>query len=358
MNIEIFTAYILGISISCYFLFGLYFLKLDKAPNRLKKLLGWILVIWSVFLIKDILYFHERVQNNEYIYKSLLCIDNWAVVMGNIFAIELLRPDKITWKLFIYNISGFVLFTAMYILTGSETIFTIYHIFTASYCIITFIYLINNTLRYKKLIQQNYSDLTNINIFWVWQVASFLILILVIWSVVFFTRSSICDIIYYITMLVIWTVISINTSKQKLISKDDSYTVEQKDETETLYNRTVTESDRYEFDKQIDVLKKKKYFFNNPEVTLTELASELNTNRTTLSIYINNVIGCSFYEMINNIRLEYAEELLISNPKLTLDEVAVAAGFNSISTFRRSFKKKNCMTPVEYRNLKSHKEIY
>lgn len=355
MDVETITAYILGISISCYFLYGLYFLKLDPNPNRLKKLLGWILVTWSAFLLKDILYFHERVLNNDHIYKSLLCIDNWAVVMGNIFTIELLSPDKVTWKLFLYNISGFVILTIIYILTGSEPVFTIYHLYTIIYCTVTFIYIIINTIRYKKLIRQNYSNLTDINILWIWQVTSFLLLTLVIWTVVFFTRSNIYDIVYYITMLLIWTVISINTSKQKLISKDDRYASVHDGDDGNSCEKTVTESDKYEFDKKIETLKKENYFFNNPELTLTELASELNTNRTTLSIYINNVIGCTFYEMINNIRLEYAEELLVSNPKMTQDEVAVTAGFNSISTFRRYFKKKNGTTPAEFRNSKIDK---
>ena len=35
-----------------------------------------------------------------------------------------------------------------------------------------------------------------------------------------------------------------------------------------------------------------------------ELADELNTNRTTLSAYINKELGTTFYDLINRVRLE------------------------------------------------------
>lgn len=48
-------------------------------------------------------------------------------------------------------------------------------------------------------------------------------------------------------------------------------------------------------------------------------------------------------------RIKAAEELL-ANPDLSITEVAIQAGFPSISTFNRLFKQhKNC-TPSEYRS--------
>lgn len=92
------------------------------------------------------------------------------------------------------------------------------------------------------------------------------------------------------------------------------------------------------------------YFCENPQLTLQELADELNTNRTTLSACINKELGTTFYDLINRVRLEYAESLLRdASLKLTQDELAAKAGFNSLSTFLRAFRKKYEMSPNEYR---------
>lgn len=58
----------------------------------------------------------------------------------------------------------------------------------------------------------------------------------------------------------------------------------------------------------------------------------------------------SCYEYLTQKRIEHAEQLLIE-PDLTITEVAMRSGFNSLSTFNRIFKAaKNC-TPSEYKNL-------
>ena len=66
-------------------------------------------------------------------------------------------------------------------------------------------------------------------------------------------------------------------------------------------------------------------------------------------------IGCGAPSMIGVERLSvsriaHAEQLLIE-PNLSITEVAMRSGFNSLSTFNRIFKAaKNC-TPSEYKNL-------
>lgn len=60
--------------------------------------------------------------------------------------------------------------------------------------------------------------------------------------------------------------------------------------------------------------------------------------------------GMSCYEYLTQKRVAHAEQLLIQ-PDLSITEVAMLSGFNSLSTFNRIFKaQKNC-TPSEYKNL-------
>lgn len=60
--------------------------------------------------------------------------------------------------------------------------------------------------------------------------------------------------------------------------------------------------------------------------------------------------GMSCYEYLTQKRVAHAEQLLIQ-PDISITEVAMRSGFNSLSTFNRIFKaSKNC-TPSEYKSL-------
>lgn len=53
----------------------------------------------------------------------------------------------------------------------------------------------------------------------------------------------------------------------------------------------------------------------------------------------------SFREWINELRLEYAKELMKNNPELAMREVARLAGYLSLSYFTKTFKEAEGVTP-------------
>lgn len=86
------------------------------------------------------------------------------------------------------------------------------------------------------------------------------------------------------------------------------------------------------------------------KITIASLSSELNTNRTYLSYYINNLYGCSFRDFISVLRIEVAKELLANDMSKDIDEIAEITGFSSTSNFYRTFKKLEKSTPANYRS--------
>lgn len=60
--------------------------------------------------------------------------------------------------------------------------------------------------------------------------------------------------------------------------------------------------------------------------------------------------ACSYTDFVIKERLRKAEELL-TNPNLSITEASFQAGFNSISTFNRIFKKYKHYSPTEFRKL-------
>ena len=61
-------------------------------------------------------------------------------------------------------------------------------------------------------------------------------------------------------------------------------------------------------------------------------------------------MNSTFYDYLIGRRIK-ASEILLSQQDLSITDVALQAGFSSISTFNRTFKAKKGCTPGEYRAL-------
>jgi len=60
--------------------------------------------------------------------------------------------------------------------------------------------------------------------------------------------------------------------------------------------------------------------------------------------------GSTYYDYLTKTRIEMAEKYLIE-PEISITEVAMRSGFNSLSTFNRVFKSLKGCTPSEYKGL-------
>ena len=85
-------------------------------------------------------------------------------------------------------------------------------------------------------------------------------------------------------------------------------------------------------------------------ITVEELASLAGFSKFHFARLFKQFTNTSCYDYIIQKRIAYAEKLLIE-PDLSITEVSMRSGFNSLSTFNRIFKSaKNC-TPSEYKKL-------
>ena len=99
----------------------------------------------------------------------------------------------------------------------------------------------------------------------------------------------------------------------------------------------------------IEVIEHKK-MFQDPELTLSDLANELGTNASFLSKVINRSFGLNFNDFINQYRVAAVKEKLTdpANAHLTIMSLAYDSGFNSKATFNRAFKKHTGENPSKY----------
>lgn len=96
-----------------------------------------------------------------------------------------------------------------------------------------------------------------------------------------------------------------------------------------------------------------KYINSNYQypITLTSLAKLLNLNSSYLSLKFKSVNGIGFKEYLNNVRIGHAEKLLIETKK-SITDIALECGFESSNYFGDIFRKRNGVSPSEYRKLK------
>ena len=101
---------------------------------------------------------------------------------------------------------------------------------------------------------------------------------------------------------------------------------------------------------KIETLIQAEKLYQNPELTLTDLAKKLETNAAVISKTINQGFQMNFNDCINNYRIEAVKNSFSNGEykKSTLLGIAFDSGFNSKATFNRAFKKNTGKTPKEF----------
>lgn len=84
------------------------------------------------------------------------------------------------------------------------------------------------------------------------------------------------------------------------------------------------------------------------QISLIDLANELNLNSSYLSRFIKKNFGMTFYEYLSNVRLTFAYGQL-THSDTPIMQIVEESGFRSYVQFSKDFKKKYGVTPREIR---------
>ena len=94
---------------------------------------------------------------------------------------------------------------------------------------------------------------------------------------------------------------------------------------------------------QKEVIKKK--LFLRPSLSLQDVADVLGSNKTYVSKLVNNAYNLGFPELLNILRIDYAEQYILTHQNAKQTELSEACGFVSASSFNSVFKKITGVTP-------------
>jgi YesN/AraC family two-component response regulator len=87
------------------------------------------------------------------------------------------------------------------------------------------------------------------------------------------------------------------------------------------------------------------------DISLEQVADDLNMSAAYLSTYIKEKTGTNFIDHLNGLRMAKAKELLTETARQVSD-IAREVGYLNVTSFNRLFKKTTGISPTEYRRLR------
>jgi len=82
-----------------------------------------------------------------------------------------------------------------------------------------------------------------------------------------------------------------------------------------------------------------KKLYLKPDLTISIVASQISTNRTYLSNFLNTIKEMTFNEWINGLRIEEAKKIISVDRHVTLDDLCEKTGYSDKSYFSKCFRK-------------------
>lgn len=102
---------------------------------------------------------------------------------------------------------------------------------------------------------------------------------------------------------------------------------------------------------KIEKAMKEHKLYTNPNLSLNDLAGAISESRNSISFALNNNLNKTFYNYINELRIEESKRLLSDKKTqhFSIEGIATQSGFKTMSVFYRFFKDSENMTPAVYR---------
>jgi len=144
-----------------------------------------------------------------------------------------------------------------------------------------------------------------------------------------------------------------NEIQSKIYSKKESPEVEL-NEIEFQENNVSEEN---EDEKEVQIIAKiqkvmsEQKLYKNPNLSLNDLAEAISESRNTISFVLNNHLNKSFYNYVNELRIEESKNLLSDEnmQHFSIEGIAAQSGFKTMSVFYKFFKDTENVTPAVYR---------
>jgi AraC-like DNA-binding protein len=334
------------------------------------KIFAVFVTIFSLHIFRELLETHGYLADYDLIRGLSLTFTGYYAPLLYLYVITLVKVDtKLTVKHsvhFIIAITASITYTVG-ILNGitdwdhmRKYPWLVYLISTLQILIVfqsfTYIYLSFRWLRkYRDWLQDNLSTIDQLGYQWLTRLLCGFGILILIWVLVFGADVRILEIAYYAWVFdLFWLAISlfIYWIGYYSLLKPEILTIEFKQVTKTRPSDLLDQETIVSYKEKLIHLFKDEKLFLEPDLTLKMLANKIQLNEKKLSQVLNRGFKQSFYNLINQYRVEEVKRCLLlpHNNQSKIEVLAYEAGFKSATTFNRQFKRFTKMTPKAFRS--------
>lgn len=331
------TAFFIGVATTFFATFSIYILWWRRNRSRFQTILGTIMTIWCLWCLKDLVLTFPGMYT-EQVLNWIMVVDGWSALTYMMLICEVVMPRRMTWRRLSLAAVPFLVFTVGYAVWPETWVIYAYAFFL--WCFAWAIVIVGYVKMKRRLayIYDNYSNIDRIDVSWLRPVFVFSVVGQLLWLGISLWASPVGDVVYYLSVVALWLMVLYYSwdFRPIMVSEDRLAPGGQK----PLPPINEGELERL-MDQQRLYLKR--------DLTLADLAQALDTNRTYVSKYLSQVLGLTFYDYINQLRIERVSiPMMREHPEFKLDFVARESGFASISTFRRAFIKLTGQMPSQF----------
>lgn len=314
----------------------------------------------------------QNLPNYEYINTLLILYDYMTVGGYMMFAVSLVFPNRYNIRQLLLLEIPFIIATLFFTFSDNPIVYSVVQIYTLVASSVLLVCLLISIKKYTKMLENNVGNMEYFDLRW----GSILIVTLfgvqLLWAFESFSQQTwfsvssadknlLFDTCYCYLSLIFVVIFTVKIIRQQVFiltseenNPEENNAIENQNPTEENLLTDASYTSPYHeilLNMNIENIISEKQYYMESDLTLQKLARYLGTNRQYLSNYINQEKHKTFYEYINDFRLEEAKKFLEinnSNHSYSIEEIATLSGFNSYTTFLRSFKKKYGQSPSDY----------
>lgn len=143
--------------------------------------------------------------------------------------------------------------------------------------------------------------------------------------------------------------------EQSKETEDETKDSETEESTVEDTTKQEVDVDHELFDRIANIIMTRKLFLQ-PKLTREDIINEVYVPHNKFAQLFTRYAGMSFTKFINDLRLEYAAQLLRDRPDYTIEAIGEECGMPIAQTFYRNFSDKFGVTPSDFRTLSQKKD--
>ena len=354
---EAISNFIHGVATTYFCTWAAFIWKQRKQSNMMYMLFLCLAYI-AFCCLKGSFVLVDNLSDNAYLNGLAFMIDLAGIPLMMSFFAEVVSPGLVTKRKVLLQFGAQAFFIPVFAIFPTKAVLNV-ALFCACVGIIVSLFLgCFLLLRHRKYIRDNYSYTERVDVNWainfaVVLAATFVGFVIVATNVTWTGRT-----IFYLCMMLSWIYLNKLARRHSVVNIPPlvmfAFPIISKNgnEEKIQVDEPTASSDVYAvLAEQLKRSMDEDKLYLNPKLTLQDVSAAIGTNRTYLSDYLNKILKTTFYEYINSLRIRRACELIDSmtqENKRSMLEISELSGFNSISTFNRSFAKIVGVTPSQY----------